>query len=92
MSDEHEDSVMRDEEDIDPGEPIAALAKFEHDTSSRLVGRVRRTIQRRTAVGQLTSFSAEVPVVVLREFWLILINQLNPIGMGKDASHEAKTS
>jgi len=61
MSDEHEDSVMRDEEDIDPGEPIAALAKFEHDTSSRLVGRVRRTIRRRTAVGQLTSFSAEAP-------------------------------
>jgi hypothetical protein len=63
---------MRDDEEIDPGEPIAALAKFEHDTSSRLVVRVRRTIQRRTTVGQLTSFSAEMPLVVLREFWLIL--------------------
>jgi hypothetical protein len=92
MSDKHEDSVMRDEEDIDPGEPIAALAKFEHDTSSRLVGRVRRTIQRRAAAGQLTSFSAEVPVVLLREFWLILFDQLNPIGMGKDTGHGAKTS
>jgi hypothetical protein len=92
MSDEPEDSEMREDEEIDPGEPIAALAKLEHDTSSLLVGRVLRTIQRRTAIGQLTSFSAEAPVVVLKEFWLILINQLNPISMGKDASHGAKTS
>jgi hypothetical protein len=92
MSDEPEDSEMREDEEIDPGEPIAALAKLEHDTSSLLIGRVLRTIQRRTAIGQLTSFSAEAPVVVLKEFWLILINQLNPISMGKDASHGAKTS
>jgi len=92
MSDEPEDSEMREDEEIDPGEPIAALAKLEHDTSSLLIGRVLRTIQRRTAIGQLTSFSAEAPVVVLKEFWLISIGQLNPISMGKDASHGAKTS
>jgi hypothetical protein len=91
MSDEPEDSEMRDDEEIDPGEPIAALAKFEHDTSSHLVVRVRRTIQRRTTVGQLTSFSAETPLVVLRELWLILIDRVNPIGMRKDPSHEAET-
>jgi hypothetical protein len=72
MSDEHEESGMRDEEDIDPGEPIAALAKFEHNTSSDLVARVRRAIQRRTAVGQLTSFSTTMPLVLLKEFCSML--------------------
>jgi hypothetical protein len=83
---------MGDDEEIDPGEPIAALAKFEHDTSSRLVARVRQTIQRRTTVGQLTTFSAEMPLAVLREFWVILAGQLDPTGMRKDSRHGAETS
>jgi hypothetical protein len=87
-----EDAEMGDDEEIDPGEPIAALAKFEHDTSSRLVVRVRQTIQRRTTVGQLTTFSAEMPLAVLREFWVILAAQLDPTGMRKDSRHGAETS
>ena len=31
-------SEKQDGEEIDPGEPIAALAGFEHDTSSRFLG------------------------------------------------------
>ena len=87
-----EDAEMRDDEEIDPVEPIAALAKFEHDTSSRLVVRVRQTIQRRTTVGQLTTFSAEMPLAVLRELWVILVGQLDPTGMRKDPRHGAETS
>ena len=59
------------DEEIDPGEPIAALAQFEQDTSSDLIGRTRRTIQRRTVVAQLTSFAATMPIIVFREFWLV---------------------
>jgi hypothetical protein len=92
MSDDPEDSEMEGGGEIDPGEPIAALAGFEHDASSDLVVRIRHTIQLRTAVGQLTSFSVNTPLVVLRELWLILGDQLDPIGTRKDAGHEAETS
>jgi hypothetical protein len=80
----------REEEDM--GEPVAELAAFEHDVSAALLVRIRRAIQRRTAVAQLTSFSASVPLVVLREFWLILIEQLNPNSVRKDGGHGEKTS
>jgi hypothetical protein len=92
MSDDPEDSEMQDSGEIDPGKPIAALAGFEHDTSSDLVVRIRHTIQLRTTVGQLTSFSVSAPLVVLSELWLILSNQLDPIGTQKDDSHEGTTS
>jgi hypothetical protein len=93
MSDKPEDPETGVAEDIDPGEPISALelAAFEHDASSRLVMRIRRSIQRRTTLGQLTSFSVRIPLVVLREFWSILSSRLNP-GIRKDSSHGAKTS
>jgi hypothetical protein len=62
---------MKVGDEIDPGEPIAALGEFELDTSRDLIVRTRRTIQRRTVVAQLTSFAATMPLVVLREFWLV---------------------
>jgi hypothetical protein len=92
MSDEPADSDVQDGEEVDPGEPIAALAEFEHDTSTGLMVRIRRTIQRRTMAAQLTSFSWSAPMVVLREFWLMLIEQLNSKSAGKDDEHGGKTS
>jgi hypothetical protein len=91
MSDEPVDSALHGE-DTDPGEPLAALADFEDDTSSGLLARVRRTIQRRTTAAQLTSFSSSVLLVVLREFWLILIGQLNQPHPRKDTSNGEETS
>jgi hypothetical protein len=92
MNNEREASQIPDAEEIDPGEPIAALAGFEHDVSRGLVTRIRRTIQRRTTVGQLASFSVSIPLVVLKEFWSILINRPNPTDRRKDANHGEKTS
>jgi hypothetical protein len=75
----------------DMGEPIAELAAFEHDTSPGLLMRIRRAIQRRTAVAQLTSFSATIPLLVLQEFWLMLIGQLEPNSVRKENSRGEKT-
>jgi hypothetical protein len=90
MNHEPEDSGIRSAEEIDTGEPIAALAQFEHDTSSDLIVRVRRTIQRRTTVGQLTYFATSTPLVVLKEFWLLLNRQLEPVDTRKDINHGEK--
>jgi hypothetical protein len=89
MSDEAADSEMQNGEGVDPGEPLVALAKFEHDTSSDLL---TRAIQRRTTAAQLASFSASVPLLVLREFWLILVERFNPKDKRKDARHGEETS
>jgi hypothetical protein len=83
---------MQNGEGVDPGEPLVALAKFEHDTSSDLLTRIRRAIQRRTTAAQLASFSASVPLLVLREFWLILVERFNPKDKRKDARHGEETS
>ena len=82
----------KDGEAVDMGDPIAELAAFEHETSTGLLVRIRRAIQRRTAVAQLTSFSANVPLLVLREFWLILMGQLHPDSVRKENSRGEKTS
>jgi hypothetical protein len=92
MSNKPEDPERGDAEDIDPGEPIRALARFEHDASSDLAMRVRRTIQRRRMVGLLVNFSVSIPLVVLKEFLSILTNRPNQKGLRKDASRGEKTS
>ncbi len=79
-------------EEVHMGEPVAELADFEHEASADLLVRIRRAIQRRTSVAQLTSFSASIPLLVLREFWLILIEQLNPNSVRKDGRRGEKTS
>jgi hypothetical protein len=79
-------------EDVPMGEPVAQLVDFEHDASADLLLRIRRAIQRRTSVAQITSFSSSVPLLVLREFWLILMEQLNPNSVRKDGRHGEKTS
>jgi hypothetical protein len=82
----------QDREEVHMGEPVAELAAFEQDASASLLVRIRRAIQRRTTVAQLTSFSSSVPLVLLREFWLILVEQLNPNSVRKDGRHGEKTS
>jgi hypothetical protein len=90
MSNESEDSAIRDVNEIDPGEPIAALAAFENVASSRLLVRIRHAIQRRRTVGQLASFSVNVPLVLLREFWSILTNRPDPTGIQKETNYGEK--
>jgi hypothetical protein len=75
MKDEPGGSETRLSEEIDPGGPVAALAQFENDTSRDLIVRTRRTIHRRATAAHLTSFAATMPLVVLREFWLVLIHR-----------------
>lgn len=74
-----------DADDVDPGEPIAELTGFEYDVSVSLLDRIRRTIGRRTTAAQVTSFAFDIPFVVLKEFWLIVVELFNSKKMGKDA-------
>lgn len=64
-------------EEIDPGEPVAELAGFEHDVSGRFMSRIRHAIQRRTTAAQLTSFAFDLPLVVLKELWLMMVGQFD---------------
>jgi hypothetical protein len=77
--------------EVDPGEPVALLAGFEQDTSSDLLTRIRRAILRRTAAAQLTTFSWNAPLLVMKEFWLLLMEQFTPKGTGKDGRDGRKT-
>jgi hypothetical protein len=90
MSKEPADSEMQGVEEVDPGEPIAVLAELEHYTSSGLLPRVRRAIQRRLAAAQLVSFVAGAAAVVLRELWFLLNEQLGSRDPRKDDSHGKK--
>ena len=92
MRKQPEDSEGGNGQEIDLGEPIAILAQFEHDISSDLVGRIRRDVQRRTTVGQLTSFATSLPLIVLKEFWLVLNEQLGPLESRKDIDYGEETS
>jgi hypothetical protein len=71
-------------EDIDPGEPVAELAGFEHDVSARLMSRIRHAIQRRVTAAQLTSFAVDLPLVVLKELWLMMVGQFDSRKVEKD--------
>jgi hypothetical protein len=71
-------------EELDPGEPIAELAGFEHDVSARFMSRIRQAIQRRTTAAQLTSFAFDLPLVVLKELWLMMVGQLDSMKVEKD--------
>jgi hypothetical protein len=78
--------------EIDPGEPIAALAGFEHNASTGLLSRFRRAVYRRTTVAQLTTFSTSMPLAILMEFWNILVEQLSPQSKRKEVRRGEKTS
>ena len=71
-------------EEIDPGEPVTELAGFEHDVSARFMSRIRHAIQRRTTAAQFTSFAFDLPLVVLKELWLMIVGQLDSMKVEKD--------
>jgi hypothetical protein len=72
-------------EEVDPGQPVTELAGFEHDVSARFMSRIRGAIQRRTTAAQLTSFAFDLPLVLLKELWLMMVGQLDPTKVEKDA-------
>jgi hypothetical protein len=61
---------------VDPGEPVTELAGFEHDVSAKFMSRIRQAIQRRTTAAQLTSFAFDLPLVVLKELWLMMVGSM----------------
>lgn len=74
MSNSPIDSERNDGDEIDPGQPIKELAGFEHNVSATLLGRIRRAIGRRTTAAQVTTFAFDLPFVVFKEFWLIVMD------------------
>jgi hypothetical protein len=61
---------------VDPGEPVTELAGFEHDVSARFMSRMRQAIQRRTTAAQLTSFAFDLPLVIFKELWLMMVGSM----------------
>jgi len=76
MSEQPEELESHGNEEVDPGEPIAALAGFEQSASPGFMLRVRRKIQRRTTTAQVASFTWDVPSILLLELWRALIQLL----------------
>jgi hypothetical protein len=72
-------------EEVDPGEPVIQLAAFENDVSTTFMNRIRRAIQRRTTAAQLTSFAFDLPLVLLKELWLMMVGQLDSTKVERDA-------
>jgi hypothetical protein len=72
-------------DEVDPGQPVIELAGFEHDVSARMMSRIRQAIQRRTTAAQFTSFAFDLPLVVLKELWLMMVGQLDSMKVEKDA-------
>jgi hypothetical protein len=61
---------------VDPGEPVTELAGFEHDVSARFMSRIRHAIQRRTTAAQLTSFALDLPLILFKELWLMMVGSM----------------
>ena len=40
------------------------------------MSRIRQAIQRRTTAAQLTSFAFDLPLVVLKELWLMMVGSM----------------
>jgi hypothetical protein len=83
---------MQDADEIDPGEPLQALANLEQGASRNLVVQIRRSIQRRTTVGQLAVFSVCIPILMLKEFLSVLITRPDPRNARKGGIHGEEAS
>ncbi len=86
------DSNGNEAGDVDPGEPIAQLAGFEYDVSVGLLERIRRAIGRRTTAAQVTSFALDMPVVLLKQFWVIVTQIFNSKSTERRPGDEGKAS
>ena len=87
MSDGSLDSERNDADDVDPGEPIAELAGFEYDVSPSPLERIRRT-----TAAQVASFAFDMPFVVLKEFWFIVMGLFSSKKTERMPGDEGKTS
>jgi hypothetical protein len=83
---------MQDADKIDPGEPITALANLEQEASRNLIVHIRRSILRRTTLGHLTVFSIRIPLLMLKEFWSVLIPRPDPRNVRKGGPHGEEAS
>jgi hypothetical protein len=85
MSDENDGPVPTPPggREDDDDEPIRELRDLERETSPGFLGRIRRKIQRRTAVSHVATFSWQVPKVVLFELIGMLVHILNALGTRK---------
>jgi hypothetical protein len=83
---------MQDADEIDPGEPLQALANFEQEASRNLIVQIRRSIQRRTTIGQLAAFSVRIPLLMLKEFLSVVITRPDPRNARKGGAHGEEAS
>jgi hypothetical protein len=83
---------MQEADEIDPGEPLQALANFVHGASRNLIVQIRRSIKRRTAVGQLAAFSVRIPLLMLKEFLSVPITRPDPRNARKGGTHGEEAS
>jgi hypothetical protein len=87
-----EGTAVQDPDKIDPGYPIPALANLEQEASRNLIVQVRRSIQRRSTLGQLVAFSVRIPLLMLKEVWSVLIPRPDPRNVRKGGPHGEEAS
>ncbi|HTZ59293.1 MAG TPA: hypothetical protein VMB49_14395 [Acidobacteriaceae bacterium] len=83
--------AMPPDEEVDPGSPVIELATYDQDVSSQLMTRVRRAIYRRATAAQFATFAFHLPVLVFKEFWLMIVEQMDSRNAGKDANGRKAT-
>jgi hypothetical protein len=80
------DGIPPDRDDVETGEPIAALSGIEVAPSPGFLARLRNRIERRTVTSQVASFAWHVPVAVLYEFLSMVFAFVGPQGDRKGGS------
>ena len=70
--------------DPDPEQPIHVLREQEIDVPHDFLGRVRRSIYRRTTVSQFASYSWHLPKTILIEMAVLLGHLFTTIGATKE--------
>jgi hypothetical protein len=65
--------------------PVSELQEEELEPTGDFAGRVRRSIERRVAGGQVATFSWQLPKVVLRELTELFVDRVPAALNGKEA-------